>query len=252
MDTDDVDVQSLPAPQAAAAPGMPPIITRAQWGADESMRNRDPIYSNAVKVGFVHHTVSSSTYTPDEAAAQVRNLYAWYTEGLKYSDMAYNFLVDRFGRLYEGRAGGMDRPVVGGHTAGQNSDSFAVSAMGNFDEYNPSDSQMDAIKESISQLMAWKLSLTKRDPGGKDTLVSNGSLGSGYWEAGQTATLNRVSGHRDAGNTACPGKYLYAQVGAIRARASQIFGNGGAGNTGTTIPDLIEPNPVTKEFNFRG
>ena len=252
VDTDDVGVQQTALSEAAAAPGMPPIITRAQWGADESMRNRDPIYSNAVKVGFVHHTVSSSTYTPDEAAAQVRNLYAWYTEGLKYSDMAYNFLVDRFGRLYEGRAGGMDRPVVGGHTAGLNTDSFAVSAMGNFDEYNPSDSQMDAIKESISQLMAWKLSLTKRDPGGKDTLVSNGSLGSGYWEAGQTATLNRVSGHRDAGNTACPGKYLYAQVGAIRARASQIFGNGGAGSTGTTIPDLIEPNPVTKEFNFRG
>jgi hypothetical protein len=172
VDTDDVDIQSLPAPQAAAAPGMPPIITRAQWGADESMRNRDPIYSEVVKVGFVHHTVSSSTYSEAQAAAQVRNLYAWYTEGLKYSDMAYNFLVDRFGRLYEGRYGGMNRPVVGGHTAGLNDNSFAVSAMGNFEEFKPADPQMDAIKESIAKLMAWKLGLSKRDPGGKDTLVS--------------------------------------------------------------------------------
>ncbi len=130
VDTDNVDMQQPNLSEAAAAPGMPPIITRAQWGADESKRNRGPIYSNAVKVGFVHHTVSSSTYSESQAAAQMRNLYAWYTEGLKYSDMAYNFLVDRFGRLYEGRYGGMDRPVVGGHTAGLNNDSFAVSGHG--------------------------------------------------------------------------------------------------------------------------
>ncbi len=253
VDTDDVGIQQSGLAEASAAPGMPPIITRAQWGADESQRNRGPIYCEAVKVGFVHHTVSSSTYAPEEAAAQVRNLYAWYTEGLKYSDMAYNFLIDRFGRLYEGRYGGLDKCVTGGHTAGLNTNSFAVSAMGNFDEYNPPDAQMDTIKESIAQLMAWKLGLTQRDPGGKDSLVSNGSLGSGYWEAGQTATLNRVSGHRDAGNTACPGQYLYAHVGEIRARAAEIYKNGGGGGSaGTEIPDLIEPNPVTKEFNFRG
>jgi hypothetical protein len=250
VDTDDVGIQQTSLAEASAAPGMPPIITRAQWGADESMRNRDPIYSDVVKVGFVHHTVSSSTYSADQAAAQVRNLYAWYTEGLKYSDMAYNFLVDRFGRLYEGRYGGMNRPVVGGHTAGLNNDSFAVSAMGNFEEYNPSDEKMDAIKESIAQLMAWKLGLSKRDPGGKDTLLSNGSLGSGYWEAGETATLNRVSGHRDAGNTACPGKFLYAQVGAIRSRAAAIYRNGGT--PAPEIPDLITPDPLSDEFHFRG
>ena len=252
VDTDNVDVQPLPPGQASAAPGMPPIITRAQWGADESMRNRGPIYSNVVKVGFVHHTVSSSTYTEAQAAAQVRNLYAWYTEGLKYSDMAYNFLVDRFGRLYEGRYGGMDKPVVGGHTAGLNNDSFAVSAMGNFEEFKPADAQMDAIKESIAKLMAWKLGLSKRDPGGKDTLISTGSLNSGFWEKDEVATLNRVSGHRDAGNTACPGKYLYAQVPDIRARAAQIYRNAGSETADPEIPDLITPDPVTDEFNFRG
>ena len=253
VDTDNVDVQQPNLSEAAAAPGRPPIITRAQWGADESKRNRGPIYSTAVKVGFVHHTVSSSTYSESQAAAQMRNLYAWYTEGLKYSDMAYNFLVDRFGRLYEGRYGGMDRPVVGGHTAGLNNDSFAVSAMGNFEEFKPASPQMDAIKESIARLMAWKLGLTKRDPAGTDTLISTGSLNSGFWEKGERATLKRVSGHRDAGNTACPGKYLYAQVPDIRARAAQIYKNGGADDsTVPEIPDLITPDPVTDEFKFRG
>ncbi len=84
--------------------------------------------------------------------------------------------------------------------------------MGNFEEFNPASPQMYAIKESVARLMAWKLGLTKRDPGGNDTLVSTGSLNSGFWEKGEKATLKRVSGHRDAGNTACPGKYLYAQV----------------------------------------
>lgn len=252
VDTDDVDVQKSNLHEAAAAPGMPSIITRSQWGADESMRNRDPIYCDAVKVGFVHHTVSSSTYTEAQAAAQVRNLYAWYTKGLKYSDMAYNFLVDRFGRLYEGRAGGVDKCVTGGHTAGLNTNSFAVSAMGNFDEYNPAAEQMSAITESISQLMAWKLGLTGRDPAGQDTLVSNGSLGSGYWEAGQTATLKRVSGHKDAGNTACPGQYLYARMGDIRTRAAALFAGGGGGGGATKVPELPEPGAQVSDFTFRG
>ena len=252
VDTDNVDIQQVPGSQAAAAPGMPQIITRAQWGADESMRNRGPIYSDVVKVGFVHHTVSSSTYSPEEAAAQMRNLYAWYTKGLKYSDMAYNFLVDRFGRLYEGRYGGMAKPVVGGHTAGLNTDSFAVSAMGNFEEYNPDSEKMNAMKESIAKLMAWKLGLSNRDPGGKDSLVSNGSLGSGFWDAGETATLNRVSGHRDAGNTACPGKYLYAHVGQIRSRASEIFKQKGSPSPAPQDPDVITPAKSDDTFRFRG
>lgn len=247
VSSDPGDIQRSSLASAAAASGMPEIITRAQWGADESKRNRDPVYSKAVKVGFVHHTASASDYSAEQAAGEVRSLYAWYTDSLKYSDMAYNFLVDRFGRLYEGRAGGMDRPVIGGHTAGLNTDSFAVSAIGNFDTFDPAAADMSNIKESIARLMAWKLGLTKRDPGGTDTLVSNGSLNSGYWEAGEVATLKRVSGHRDAGNTACPGKFLYAQVGDIRARAAALFKSGPE-----DLPGLVTAEPVTKEFVFRG
>ena len=94
----------------------------------------------------------------------MRALYAWYTLGLHYSDMAYNFLVDRYGRLYEGRAGGMDRNVLGGHTAGFNQNTFAVSAIGNFDTYKPTTAEADAMVSSIARLMAWKLALNHRDP----------------------------------------------------------------------------------------
>lgn len=86
---------AVPASTARADVTMPPIITRAQWGADESLRRRGPIYSPTLKVGFVHHTASTSSYGYNDVPRQLRNLYAYYTKSLKYSDMAYNFLVDR-------------------------------------------------------------------------------------------------------------------------------------------------------------
>ena len=94
---------------AQAAVGQPPIVTRAQWGANESWRSRAPLYTTNVRAGFIHHTASTSNYSAAQAASQVRAIYAYHTKSLKHSDIDYNFVVDRFGRLYEGRAGGMDQ-----------------------------------------------------------------------------------------------------------------------------------------------
>ena len=126
-----------PAASAQAAVRRPTIITRAQWGADESLRRGTTTYSDTLKVAFVHHVVSTNNYTPGQAAQQMRNVYSWFTEGIKVNDFGYNFMVDRFGRLYEGRAGGMDRNVVGAHTSGFNSETFAVSFLGNADSLDP-------------------------------------------------------------------------------------------------------------------
>lgn len=230
-----VDPQSSPADataeptppstaQAAGDPLRPAIITRAQWGADESLRSRGPIYTGPVKVGFVHHTASTSSYTPAQSTAQMRALYAWYTLGLHYSDLAYNVLVDRYGRLYEGRAGGLDRNVLGGHTAGFNQNTFAVSAIGNFDTYNPPASAADAIVTAIAKLMAWKLALNHRDPMGTATLVSDSAAGTSRYAVGQKATVPVISGHRDIGSTACPGRYLEQYVPRIRALAKTLMG----------------------------
>jgi SpoIID/LytB domain protein len=226
--TSDADALATPTAastaQAVGDPLRPSIITRAQWGADESLRSRGPIYTGPVKVGFVHHTASTTSYTPAQATAQMRALYAWYTLGLHYSDMAYNFLVDRYGRLYEGRAGGMDRNVLGGHTAGFNQNTFAVSAIGNFDTYKPSTAEADAMVASIAKLMAWKLAINHRDPLGTATLVSDSSAGTSNYGVGQKATVPVISGHRDIGSTACPGRYLEALVPRIRTMAKADMG----------------------------
>jgi uncharacterized protein with LGFP repeats len=105
-----------PRSTAHAEEPAPAIISRAQWGADESIRTEAPSYRPTVRVGFVHHTASSNDYTADQAAAVMRGIYAYHVKSNGWSDIGYNYLVDRFGRAYEGRAGGLDRFVVGAHT----------------------------------------------------------------------------------------------------------------------------------------
>ncbi len=218
---------SLPISTVAAATlgaPMPTIITRAQWGANEALRRAGPTYSGTIKAAFLHHTVTSNSYTPQEAAQQVRNLYGWFVKGLRYSDLAYNFLVDRFGRLYEGRAGGMDQAVIGGHTAGFNSETFAVSAIGNFQSKDLPPEEMAAIDESVAQLMAWKLSMNHRDPNGSTVLVSDSSSGTSRYQPGEQANALVIGGHRDIGQTACPGRYLEPQIPVIRSMVASKMG----------------------------
>ena len=82
----------------------------------------------------MHHTVNANDYTEAQVPALLRSIYALPREvAAGWSDIGYNFLVDRFGRIWEGRYGGIDRPVVGAHTLNYNDDAFAMSAIGNFD-----------------------------------------------------------------------------------------------------------------------
>jgi SpoIID/LytB domain protein len=214
---------STVAASTVSAP-MPAIISRSEWGADESLRRSGPKFAPTIKAAFIHHTASKSNYTPEEAPSQMRNLYTYFTKGLKYSDMAYNFIVDRFGRLYEGRGGGIDKAVVGGHTAGFNDQTFAISALGNFQTFKPNDPEMLAMVDSVSSLLAWKLSMNHRDPNGQTTLVSDSGAGTSKYKPGQTAAALVVGGHGDIGSTSCPGKHLEAQLPAIRAAAGAKMG----------------------------
>ena len=178
------------------------IYSRAQWGADESKRDGNPSYFE-VHGGFVHHTVNANDYKRKDVPAIIRSIYAYHTQSRGWSDIGYNFLVDRFGRIWEGRYGGVDRAVVGAHTLNYNSYSFAMSAIGNFELVQPSAKMIQAY----AALMAWKLSLH-----GVSAASTVQRIGSKDFQA--------INGHRDAASTACPGKYLYAQIPEIRRLAA--------------------------------
>ncbi len=209
-------------PQGAVVP-MPTIVTRAQWGANESWRDAKMRYSTSIIAGFVHHTATTNSYAPSDGPAQMRVLYAYFTKSLKYADMGYNFLVDQYGVLYEGRSGGMNRAVIGGHTAGMNSKTFAVSAIGNYDVKDLSTTSANAMTTSISQLFAWKLAKYGLDANGTARILSTDTSGRSQYSKGKTAITPVISGHRDVGRTACPGRYLYPYIPSIRAKAAELL-----------------------------
>jgi hypothetical protein len=195
--------------------GSPPIVTRAQWGGTELLRRNAPRYASAIRLVIVHHTATPNDYTPDQAAAIVRGIDVYHVKANGWNDIGYNFLVDRFGRVYEGRYGGMTRNVIGAHALGFNTGSVGIAVIGNFMTAKPP----AAALESLERLIAWRLDLAHVDPVSTLTYVSGGSE---RWRAGTPVLLRAVSGHRDTGSTSCPGTYLYAQLDTIAAAAEQI------------------------------
>ncbi|WP_327297262.1 N-acetylmuramoyl-L-alanine amidase [Streptomyces sp. NBC_01197] len=216
----DATVAELEATGAKAGPYVAPrprIVTREGWGADESVRESAFRYTDTVKVAFVHHTATGNNYTCDEAPSLLRGIYRYHVKSLGWRDIGYNFVIDKCGTIYEGRAGGITKPVMGAHTLGFNSDSTGVAVLGTFTSTEPP----AAVITALSRFTAWKLGLTGADPAGKTTLVSGG--GNRYPE-GTKATLDVISGHRDGFSTECPGDRLYAKLDAIRSAAARDQG----------------------------
>ncbi|MEE4276534.1 MAG: N-acetylmuramoyl-L-alanine amidase, partial [Thermoleophilia bacterium] len=200
---------------AAAAVETPDWVTRAGWGADESLRTGDPAYAT-VKMSFVHHTAGGNTYTADQAPGIVRGIYVYHTQSLDWSDIGYNFLVDRYGTVYVGRYGGPTKGVVGAHAYGFNTGSTGISVMGNFTDAAPPAAAMDAL----ANLLAWKLEVHGLDPLGTAKMVCGATR---IYTAGETVTLPVISGHRDVNYTACPGDAFYPKLSGLRtAAAAQI------------------------------
>ena len=212
---------------ASAAVTQPTIYTRAQWGAKESLRSRNgsdcakPDYGSTIRMGFLHHTDNPNGYSSSSVPSIIRSIYAYHVESNGWCDIGYNFLVDRFGRIWEGRYGGITKPVIGAHTGGFNTNSFGVSMIGNFTSTTPSSAMLSAVE----RLFAWKLSGYYLDPLAKATMTAGSFSGSRY-RAGTTVSFNAVSGHRDADTTTCPGSSGYAQLPNVRKGIIAALGAG--------------------------
>ena len=203
--------------RVTAAAEAPPIVTRLAWGANESIRRGPPSYAPEVRLAIVHHTAGRNDYSRSEAPAIVRAIQLYHVQGNGWNDIGYNFLVDRFGTIYEGRFGGADRNVVGAHAQGFNTGSVGIALLGTYGSTRPS----AAAQEAIALLLAWRLDLAHVDPAGSLTFVSGGSE---RFPPGVSVPLRAVSGHRDTGSTECPGAELYGRLGNIAATAGATGG----------------------------
>jgi N-acetylmuramoyl-L-alanine amidase len=198
--------------RASQETGTPfPYVTREDWGADECRPRAAPDYGE-VKAVHVHHTVSLNDYTPAEAPQVVLAICRYHRNSNGWNDIGYNALVDKYGTIYEGRAGGLDQAVVGAHAQGFNSQTAGVANIGDYTAVAASDAALAATANYIR----WKLSVHGQPLSGPVTVRSAGGSAARY-PAGAQVTLERVIGHRDTGRTACPGDTLYAQLDDIRA-----------------------------------
>ena len=206
--------------------GAPPIVTRADWHADESIRRAAPYYADGIHLAIVHHTAGSNSYSKSQSASIVRAIELYHVQGNGWNDIGYNFLVDKYGQIFEGRYGGITRPVVGAHAQGFNSGSVGISVIGDY----TSTSITPAARAALVSLIAWRLDLAHVDPLSKVVRVSAGNP---RYAAGTAITLNAISAHRDVYPTSCPGASLYAQLPSLRAEVSK-----------TGLPKLYAPAVV--------
>ena len=204
--------------RARASATAPAIIPRSAWGGD-SVPPREPPYYGTVEVAFVHHTVTANDYAPEESAAIVLGIARYHRDSNGWNDIGYNFLVDQYGQVFEGRAGGVEAAVAGAHAQGFNSTSTGVACLGDFTAIPQPEAGMDAL----ARVIAWKLSLHGVPVQGEVVLISGGGPANRH-PAGAPVTFQRISGHRDAGITSCPGDTLYTQLADLRARAARYAG----------------------------
>jgi N-acetylmuramoyl-L-alanine amidase len=200
-----------------AQAGQPAIQPRSAWDPTGQCPPRTAPQYGDVQVAFIHHTVSLNDYQPADVPSIILGICRFHRNSNGWNDIGYNFLVDKFGTLWEGRAGGIDQPVVGAQAQGFNSQSTGIANIGTFDDVP----ETDAALNSMAALIRWKLPLTGAPTSGTTTLVSAGGSDNKY-PAGTRVTLDRVSGHRDVDATDCPGGDLYAQLPTLRSLVGSV------------------------------
>jgi hypothetical protein len=207
------------AKQSSPQPGTPPpIIPRSVWGGDSVPPRQPPDYG-VVQMAFVHHTVTANDYTEDQSASIVLGIAKYHRDTNGWNDIGYNFLVDRYGQVFEGRAGGVDQPVVGAQAQGYNDQSTGVAVIGTFTDVGIPEPAMAAV----AQLLGWKMSLHGVPCQGGLTVISGGGSLNRYSD-GTPVDMQRISGHRDGDKTECPGNALYAELPTLRERAAALAG----------------------------
>ncbi|WP_191871429.1 peptidoglycan recognition protein family protein [Streptomyces filipinensis] len=208
-----------PARAPAHRAARPRIVPRSVWLGTAQRTQPPPRYDDKVVAVFLHHTDSPSAYDCADAPRIIQHLYAGQTGDRRWDDIGYNFLVDRCGTIYEGRAGGVDRPVTGAHTLGFNHRTAGIAALGTFTAGVP---VPRAMTDAIAALTAWKLGLADVDPRASVRLVSSSSHS--RYRTGATATLPAVAGHNAGFMTSCPGAALAARLPEIREQAARLQG----------------------------
>jgi hypothetical protein len=214
------DALALTGPSLPAGPGQPPIIARREWAGSDHPPVAGPFYGT-IEMAVVHHTENPNGYGAADVPAMLRAIYEFHVHGRGWFDIGYNFVIDRFGRIWEARQGGTDLPVIGAQAGDWNQISFGVSMLGTFSDVLPS----PAALASLQRLLAWKLALNGVPGEGEiAAVVTPGGVSWTQFHVGEHVTFPRIAGHRQVDATSCPGSTFYDHLPAVRARVTELAG----------------------------
>ncbi len=209
-------------PEATAASSEPDFITRREWGAKQKPGGCEPRVKpemGRIKAGVIHHTVSTNGYSEAEAPGIVLGICRFHRNGNGWNDIGYNALVDRFGNVYQGRAGGMSRPVIGAHAEGVNAQTTGVAAIGDFSRKKPS----KELQRGLIKYLSWKLDLAGVPAHGNTSLLSSGGP-SQKTPKGDRVKVKTIFNHGTTNYTECAGAALNKLVPKIRRAVDRKIG----------------------------
>ena len=209
-----ISIASTPVAEAVAS--KPLVVPRATWGADlvdGGCPPRGPAEYGSTAGAVIHHTVNANDYTREEAPGIVLGICRFHVNANGWNDIGYNALVDRYGTIYEGRAGGLEFPVVGAHAQGFNSETTSIASIGD----HTSETITKPARNGIINFLAWKLKISLATPANGSTVLTSGGGSQNRHPAGVAITVPRIVGHGTLGLTECPGATLAPQVAKIAA-----------------------------------
>lgn len=241
-DNDNLNASEDIASSASAATAsvlQPNVVPREKWmgEGDEKYTTWKSDYSARLEAMYVHHTAGSNTYSSADGAKIVRSIYIYHAKTLGWGDIGYQFLVDKFGNIFEGRHDSIEALPIGAQTGGYNSGTIGISSLGNYETAKPTTAQIDAIVSVLS----WKAYQYGLDPRGTARLLTGSSSKSSLRAAqGTWVSVPTILAHRDTNYTACPGKYLYAKMDEIRSKVAAKV-DAAVDNYGSYVAPLKTP-----------
>lgn len=176
----------------------PKIISRSEWGANESYMTWKSEYDGP-KAFVIHHTAGEEGAKVADQASVVRNLYYGHAVSYGWGDIGYNYVIDVNGNIYEGRAGGGG--AVAGHTLGYNNGTIGIVLIGDYNVRNLEQVQYDALVN----LIAYKSFQYGINPTGQVYLKNK--------------TIPTIVGHKDLNATACPGNTIYERIQDLKGKS---------------------------------
>ncbi|MGV8968046.1 MAG: N-acetylmuramoyl-L-alanine amidase, partial [Cellulomonas sp.] len=209
----------------------PRIISRAEWGAPAQVCTPD--VASTLVGAVVHHTADSNAYSNvAEAKQQIRNDAVYHIGTRGWCDIGYNFIVDKWGNIYEGRANSLTEAVIGVHAGGFNTGTVGVAMLGTYDSIPSA-----ATQRGVAQIIGWRLGAYSIDPRGAMNYYTG--VGENSRFKNQNVFLPRVIGHRDVAFTACPGNGGYAALTNIRDMAWDLRADPMSTNLLRTVADSM-------------